>query len=50
MGDGEGRKIWTVGNDRTAHFVRMAGKGPDGALPLFIGGGDRLAVRGCNLK
>ena len=20
---------------------------PDGALPLFIGGGDRFAVRGC---
>ena len=22
---------------------------PDGALPLFIGGGDHVVVRGCNL-
>ena len=26
--------------------VRMAWKGPDGALPLFIGGGDRLGGEG----
>ena len=27
----------------------VRGKYPDGALPLFIGGGNHVVVRGCNL-